>query len=114
MRTRTTLTAAALLAVGFLLGWLAAAGRQASHLYAQDRPPEKVETGKLPPLPDKLPAGLEARVGKVVLDRGLPTKKGVEQLWEVQDFQRATQLYQWAIPAIGTMGWHRASLANGK
>ena len=72
------------------------------------------EPGKLPPLPEKLPPSVEARVGKVDFKRGLPTQKGIEQLFEIQDFQRATQLYQWAVPAIGTMGWHRASIANGK
>jgi hypothetical protein len=72
------------------------------------------EPGKLLPLPDKLPASVEERVGAVDINRGLPTQKGVEQLFEIQDFQRATQLYQWAIPAIGVMGWHRASIANGK
>src|SRR5215475_6489721 len=72
------------------------------------------EPGKLAPLPDTLPPSVEARVGKVEFSRGLPTQKGIEQLFDIQDFQRATQLYQWAIPAIGVMGWHRASLANGK
>ena len=72
------------------------------------------ELGKLPPLPEKLPPSVEARVGKVDFRRGLPTQEGMEQLFEIQDFQRATQLYQWAVPAVGTMGWHRASIANGK
>jgi hypothetical protein len=72
------------------------------------------EPGKLAPLPDTLPPSVEARVGHVDFSKGLPTQKGVEQLFEIQDFQRATQLYQWAIPAIGVMGWHRASIANGK
>src|SRR5262249_24258157 len=72
------------------------------------------EPGKLAPLADKLPPSVEARVGKVEFNRGLPTQKGIEQLFEIQDFQRAVQLYQWAIPAIGVMGWHRASIANGK
>ncbi|MCZ6652024.1 MAG: DUF1254 domain-containing protein [Planctomycetota bacterium] len=72
------------------------------------------EPGRLVPLPDKLPPSVEARVGKVDFKRGLPTPKGIEQLFEIQDFQRATQLYQWAIPAIGVMGWHKASIANGK
>jgi hypothetical protein len=70
--------------------------------------------GKLAPLPDKLPPSVEARVGQVEFRKGLPTQKGTEQLFAIQDFQRATQLYQWAIPAIGVMGWHRASIANGK
>src|SRR5262245_53559067 len=72
------------------------------------------EPGKLTPLPDKLPPSVEARMGKVDFSKGLPTQKGIEQLFDIQDFQRATQLYQWAIPAIGVMGWHRASIANGK
>src|SRR5262245_9877059 len=72
------------------------------------------EPGKLARLPDTLPSGVEARVGKIDFSRGLPTQKGIEQLFEIQDFQRATQLYQWAVPAIGVMGWHRASIANGK
>ena len=74
---------------------------------------QKSEPGVLLPLPDKLTPSVEARVGYVDFDRGLPTEKGIEQLFEIQDFQRATQLYQWAIPAIGTMGFHRANIANG-
>src|SRR5262245_18110101 len=70
--------------------------------------------GRLARLPDTLPSSVEARVGKIDFRRGLPTPKGIEQLFEIQDFQRATQLYQWAIPAVGVMGWHRASIANGK
>ena len=69
--------------------------------------------GKLPPLPEKLSPGVEARVGKIEFDRGFPTQRGIDQLFEIQDFQRATQLYQWAIPAIGAMGWQRANIANG-
>jgi hypothetical protein len=76
--------------------------------------PSPQEPGKLTPLPDKLSASVEARVGKVEFNRGLPTQKGIEQLFDIQDFQRATQRYQWAIPAIGVLGWHRASIANGK
>ena len=76
--------------------------------------PVALEPGKLPPLPDRFPPSVEARVGSVELRRGMPTQKGIEQLFDIQDFQRATQLYQWAIPAIGVMGWHRASIANGK
>src|SRR5215471_11821395 len=72
------------------------------------------EPGKLVPLPDRLPPSVEARVGSVEFSKGLPTPKGIGQLFEIQDFQRAVQLYQWAIPAIGVLGWHRASIANGK
>lgn len=71
------------------------------------------EPGKLTRLPDKLPASVEARVGKIEFAKGLPTKVGIQQILDVQDFQRACQLYQWAVPIVGTMGWHRANLANG-
>jgi hypothetical protein len=71
------------------------------------------ELGKLPPLPTQLPESVEARVGPIEMVDGLPTPKGIEQLYEFQDFQRATELYQWAIPAIGAMGWHNANIANG-
>src|SRR5262245_59052773 len=113
MRTRTTLTAAIVLVVGYLLGWLAVSGQRFPEALAQDKAAVQ-EPGKLAPLPDKLPPSVEARVGKVDFAKGLPTQKGIEQLFEIQDFQRATQLYQWAVPAIGVMGWHRASIANGK
>ena len=33
-------------------------------------------------------------MGEIELSTGLPTRKGIEQLFEIQDFQRATQLYQ--------------------
>lgn len=71
------------------------------------------ELGKLAPLPDNLPPGVEARVGKVDLNKGLPTSNGIRQILEIQDFQRACQIYQWALPAIGAMGWQKASIAAG-
>lgn len=74
---------------------------------------QQAEAGKLPPLPDTLPASVRDRIGDVEFVRGLPTQQGIRQLFEIQDFQRAVQLYQWAIPAIGALGWHRANLANG-
>jgi len=70
--------------------------------------------GKLAQLPDRLPSGVEARVGPVELQRGMPTQKGIEQLFDIQDFQRATQLYQWALPAVSLLGIQRACVANGK
>src|SRR5262245_19609473 len=43
------------------------------------------ELGKLARLPDTLPSSVEARVGKIDFRRGLPTPKGIEQLFEIQD-----------------------------
>ncbi len=71
------------------------------------------ESGELTPLPDRLPASVESRIGEVEFRRGLPTRNGIAKLVDIQDFQRACQLYQWAIPAVGIMGWHKANLANG-
>jgi hypothetical protein len=79
-----------------------------------ERTSTKQELGKLAPLPETLPQSVVDRVGKVEFARGLPTPTGIKQLFEIQDFQRAVQLYQWAIPAIGVLGWHRASIANGR
>ena len=69
--------------------------------------------GKLIRLPEKLPPSVEARVGKIAFEKGLPTKAGIQEIFDVQDFQRACQLYQWAVPVVGTMGFHHANLANG-
>jgi len=69
--------------------------------------------GTLTPLPDKLPPSVEARVGKVELENGLPTNKGIQQLFEIQDFQRAVQLYQWGSPPSARWGGKRPVLANG-
>ncbi|MGH7468498.1 MAG: DUF1214 domain-containing protein [Longimicrobiales bacterium] len=69
--------------------------------------------GELSPLPDRLPITVEARVGEIEFRRGLPTRSGLDKIHEIQDFQRACQLYQWAIPAVGVMGWHKASQVNG-
>src|SRR5262245_15673751 len=62
------------------------------------------ELGNLPPWPDQLTASVQARVGAVELKNGLPTPKGIQQLFAIQDFQRATQLYQWALPMINLLG----------
>jgi hypothetical protein len=46
------------------------------------------ELGKLPPLPEKLPPSVEARVGTVDFERGLPTQRGIEQLFANQQSPR--------------------------
>jgi len=74
---------------------------------------DKEERGKLTRLPKKLTPSVKARVGEIAFVKGLPTKVGIQQIFDVQDFQRACQLYQWAIPVVGAMGWQHANLANG-
>ena len=51
MLTRTTMAAAALLAAGAFLGWLAASGLLYPEAQAQEKAAVK-EPGKLAPLPD--------------------------------------------------------------
>lgn len=57
-------------------------------------PAHQVAPRQLAPWPDRFTSSLEARVGSVELRDGLPTRKGIEQLFAIQDFQRAAQLYQ--------------------
>src|SRR5271167_534740 len=47
---------------------------------------------------------VETRIGKLEFthdfDNGYPTKETVEKLYDERDFQRATQLYLWALPMV--------------
>jgi hypothetical protein len=92
---------------------MSAAQRQQVLAVGRTAAAKKADAGELPPLPDRLPASVEARVGEIELRRALPTQSGLERIQEIQDFQRACQLYQWAVPALGVMGWHKACQANG-
>jgi hypothetical protein len=47
-------------------------------------------------------------IGKLELERGLPTKESVAKLFEAQEFQRATQAYIWGLPLVGMAEWQRA------
>jgi len=53
---------------------------------------------------------LDTRIGKIELENGYPTKASVEKLFDEMDFQRATQAYIWALPAVGFHGLHLAHL----
>ncbi len=66
MRTRTILTAAAMLAAGALLGWLTASGGLPTNLYAEDKAAEKPSTGGSPvlPAPDRPFRGVIGRTAK--------------------------------------------------
>src|SRR5271168_5360592 len=47
---------------------------------------------------------IDTRIGKLEFthdfDNGYPTKETVEKLFDERDFQRATQLYLWALPMV--------------
>jgi hypothetical protein len=94
MRSRTTLTAAALLAVGALLGWLGASGHAPERLHAQDKARDKVQPA----------AARYDELAKLPFPSGYPTKASAATLRDELLFQRATQVYLWALPLINTLG----------
>jgi hypothetical protein len=44
---------------------------------------------------------VETRIGKLDFELGVPTQATVKNLYDQMDFQRACQLYLWALPAVG-------------
>jgi hypothetical protein len=99
MRSRTTPTAAAVLAVGALLAWLAALGRMPGRLQAQDRAAEKAQPAA---------AGYD-ELAKLPFPYSYPTKESAATLRDELLFQRATQVYLWALPLINTLGMRDGS-----
>jgi len=53
---------------------------------------------------------VDTRIGKIELENGYPSKESTEKLFDEMDFQRATQAYIWALPAVGFHGLHLAHL----
>src|SRR5262245_62078843 len=51
---------------------------------------------------------VDTRIGKLELQAGYPSKAIVEKLYDEMDFQRATQAFIWALPAVGFYGLHLA------
>jgi hypothetical protein len=51
---------------------------------------------------------LDTRIGKLELQAGYPSKATAEKLYDEMDFQRATQAFIWALPAVGFHGLHMA------
>ncbi len=43
---------------------------------------------------------IETRIGRLDFDHGVPTQETVVKLYDAMDFQRACQLYLWALPAV--------------
>ncbi len=48
------------------------------------------------------------RLGPLVLESGYPSRATTARLYEEMDFQRATQAYLWALPAVGFHALHLA------
>ena len=53
---------------------------------------------------------VDTRIGRLELENGYPTKATTEKLFDETDFQRATQAFIWALPAVGFHGLHLAHL----
>ena len=51
---------------------------------------------------------IDTRIGKLELQAGYPSKASIEKLYDEMDFQRATQAFIWALPAVGFHGLHLA------
>src|SRR5262245_39888556 len=51
---------------------------------------------------------VDTRIGKLELQAGYPSKATVEKLYDEMDFQRASQAFIWALPAVGFHGLHLA------
>ncbi len=44
---------------------------------------------------------VDTRIGKLDFELGVPTKETVTNLYDAMDYQRACQLYLWALPIVG-------------
>ncbi|MEI6099183.1 MAG: DUF1254 domain-containing protein [Alphaproteobacteria bacterium] len=53
---------------------------------------------------------VKTRIGDLSFDVGYPSSKTAERLYDEMDFQRATQGYLWALPAVGFHALHLAHL----
>lgn len=51
----------------------------------------------------------DTRIGKIEFDKGFPSKKAVDKLYDEIDFQRACQAYIWALPIIGFAEWQASA-----
>src|SRR5262245_49125334 len=51
---------------------------------------------------------VDTRIGRLELQAGYPSKATAEKLFDEMDFQRATQAFVWALPAVGFHGLHLA------
>ncbi len=45
---------------------------------------------------------VDTRIGRLDFELGVPTKETVAKLFDEMDFQRACQLYLWALPAVNS------------
>jgi hypothetical protein len=51
---------------------------------------------------------IDTRIGKIELRDGYSSRASAEKLFDEMDFQRATQAFIWALPAVGFHSLHLA------
>jgi hypothetical protein len=54
------------------------------------------------------PMTINTPIGTLTFESGYPSKQTVTKLYDAMDFQRATQAYLWALPAVGMLEWKHA------
>lgn len=47
----------------------------------------------------------QTRIGDLSIEDGIPSKESIAKLYDEMDFQRATQDYIWAMPAVHFNEW---------
>ena len=55
-----------------------------------------------------LEGSIKTRIGNLEFDKGFPTDETVKKLYNEMDFQRACQIYLWALPLVEMAEWKRA------
>ena len=58
------------------------------------------------------PSSVEARIGELEFQQGVPTKPSVKKLYDEMDFQRAVQCYLWAVPMVAFEEFKQAEHQN--
>ena len=53
------------------------------------------------PLSSATAQSVPTRLGDLTLENGFPSRQTADRLYDEMDFQRATQAYLWALPAVG-------------
>jgi hypothetical protein len=48
---------------------------------------------------------VQTRIGELSMQNGIPSKESIAKLYDEMDFQRATQAYIWATPAVHFNEW---------
>ena len=101
MRTRTTLTAVALLAAGGLIGWLASQAGLTPDVQAQDKKPAESKSKFATEIPRAvtMPDSIETRLGTLKFTDGFPDDATVTKVYDNLDFQRGVQAFLTAMPA---------------